>query len=1069
MSWRLGVDLGTNSLGWWAFEVEKEGDRWRVRRSLDGGVYIFSDGREPAKGGRVGDSRAVARRMARGARRNRSRRKARLRAFVRDLIQLGLLPASDAQRRTLFQSPKGASDPLQYNPYRLRSEALNRALSPHELGRAVLHLGLRRGFKSNRLEESDEDGGKLREKMKELNDRLSGGTLGQFLWQRYAAELQREKSKPGTQAAAIRFRGEDELYPERAMYAAEFDAIRAVQQPYHCLDDGDWVRLRDRYVLFQWPLKPVERGACSFFPAHPRHWKDTPIGHDFRLYQELNSLRWIDGDRGEHNLNAEQRAAVLDLLMTRKSEVKFKSLRAAKRSGGGLLFDGCHGFNLDDGKRKGLKPHRFAVALSANESLAPLWEARQSDQGDAGRLDGIFEALLTEPEESALLDCLTGDFDLSPQAARALASLRLSRATASVSRRFMEQIVPILRDQGLLYWDAVAEMRDADGQPLHHSHRPGSGDRDLLPYYGEVLPGMLGGDATADPQADPEQRFGRIGNPTVHVALNALRRVVNSLIVRFGSPPVEIHVELARELKQAREQRNEQTRRQAQQARDNERIRKMLRGNSIAIPSARDVKKVKLWEELGPNALARLCPFSGRPISFAQLMNGEAEIEHILPVRRTLDDSMSNLTVAFRHANRLKGNNSPHEAFGQNFFAAEGILWEGVRERAAHLPKSKAWRFGPDAMERFARDSDFIARQLTDTAYTSRSATRYLGCLKGVEQIVPNRGQLTALLRGKWRLNGILADDNRKSREDHRHHAVDAAVIALADRALLAAVSRDSGRGADERLHILVPELPERIEQAIRERVPEIVVAYKPDHGATGAMYKETAYGLVRAEAHDPDLPEHGLVTRRKITDLTRKEAEAVRDDRLRRALVSCLDRAAREGVAPAKALADFGKDKGIKRLRILVKDQTVEPVGSASYKGYKADSYVCCDVWRCPKGRAGNWRPGQYEWQGVFWTYAETANGVPKASQRKPHPAAKLVARLFKDDLVAYEEAEMTRIMRVAGFSTTNNKLDMKPHNLSDSERNYVSINVLGRQGLRKLRCDPDGRVQGLSPGRRA
>ena len=53
MFWRLGLDLGTNSLGWWAFRVAKERDRWRVVDSLDGGVRVFPDGREPSKGGRV--------------------------------------------------------------------------------------------------------------------------------------------------------------------------------------------------------------------------------------------------------------------------------------------------------------------------------------------------------------------------------------------------------------------------------------------------------------------------------------------------------------------------------------------------------------------------------------------------------------------------------------------------------------------------------------------------------------------------------------------------------------------------------------------------------------------------------------------------------------------------------------------------------------------------------------------------------------------------------------------------------------------------------------------------------
>lgn len=181
LSWRLGIDLGTNSLGWWAYKIEKRNSKWEITDSLAGGVYIFPDGREPSKGGRIGDSNAVQRRLARSMRRNRDRRKTRLRAYIRELEKLGLMPSSAEDRKQLFQTPKGANHDL-YNPYFLRAKAAQEVVEPHELGRALFHLGLRRGFKSNRIEtNADEDGGKLRGRMDELSDTLDGLTLGQFL------------------------------------------------------------------------------------------------------------------------------------------------------------------------------------------------------------------------------------------------------------------------------------------------------------------------------------------------------------------------------------------------------------------------------------------------------------------------------------------------------------------------------------------------------------------------------------------------------------------------------------------------------------------------------------------------------------------------------------------------------------------------------------------------------------------------------------------------------------------------------------------------------------------------
>ena len=1056
MRWRLGLDLGSNSIGWWAYRVERLGSGgdgpWRVVGSLDGGVRIFSDGREPSSSGKVGESLAVARRGARGMRRNRDRRKNRMAALVNDLITLKLLPHDKAERDRLFQNAsKLDGDPEQFNPYKLRAEAVGRTLTPHELGRVLFHLGLRRGFKSNRKEASDDDGGKLKERIAALHGQLGGLTLGQYLWRKYQSEP----------LAGLRFRGDDPIYSERSMYAEEFDAIRTRQEHHHDLEPRDWEHLKTNRVLFQWPLKPVQRGWCEFFAGEPRHWKDTPIGHDFRIYQEINQLRWIDRDLGEHNLDREQRHIALALLLSRKSLVTFASLRKEKRDDGTPLFPRGSRFNLESDKRKGLNPHRIAAQMLADDDLAFLWHQRCQDEG--GELDDIFDALHQADDDQSALAVLQDRFALAETVAGKLAALPLAAGAAAVSRQFMASIVPVLRDQGLLYHNAVQALTDGDGNPLHHSMRDDGNRWPTLPYYGEVMPqSMLGADPSADAKALPEKHFGKINNPTVHVALNQTRRVVNGLVARFGCAPVEIHVEMTRDLKLPKQKREEIEREQAKNQRENDRIKAE---HSMPNMSARDLKRVKLWEELGKGDLPRLCVFTGKTISAAQLFNGEAEIEHLLPFSRTLDDSMSNLTVAMRWANRLKGNDSPYEAFAEGQGAEHGIVWAEILQRVESLPRNKQWRFGANAFDRYLKDQDFIARQLTDTAYMARVATSYLRALDGVGQVVANPGRLTAMVRGKWHLNGILADDNKKSREDHRHHAVDAAVIGLIDRGLLNRVSRLTARGADDLVHLAVPDLDPELNEAIRARVPSIVVSYKPDHGLQGAMFKETAYGFVAEDRRDPDLPNHGLVTRKPLAQLSVRECAAIRDPDLRQAVADHL--AAATGIKHDKALADFAEAHSVKRVRILIADQTVQPVPSAPYKGYALGSYACCDIWQVPKGKAGRWQAGQFKWQGEFWSYGETGAGTPDKAAKKPHPAAKFMMRLFKNDMVAFTEYGQQRIMRVAGFSTTNNKLDLKPQELTESPQRHISINVLVLAGLRQIHMTPDGRMQN-GPGPR-
>ena len=64
MTWRLGIDLGTNSLGWAAIRLNGAGEPESI---IAAGSRIFSDGRDPKSGA----SLAVDRRAARAMRRRR--------------------------------------------------------------------------------------------------------------------------------------------------------------------------------------------------------------------------------------------------------------------------------------------------------------------------------------------------------------------------------------------------------------------------------------------------------------------------------------------------------------------------------------------------------------------------------------------------------------------------------------------------------------------------------------------------------------------------------------------------------------------------------------------------------------------------------------------------------------------------------------------------------------------------------------------------------------------------------------------------------------------------------------
>ncbi|PJB17304.1 MAG: type II CRISPR RNA-guided endonuclease Cas9, partial [Flavobacteriaceae bacterium CG_4_9_14_3_um_filter_33_16] len=267
---------------------------------------------------------------------------------------------------------------------------------------------------------------------------------------------------------------------------------------------------------------------------------------------------------------------------------------------------------------------------------------------------------------------------------------------------------------------------------------------------------------------EADKEIQAIRNPIVITALFELRKLVNELIEDHGKID-EIKVEMARDLKISKSQRNKIRKEQNRLERENDRIKARLLEEGQRIKHD-NILLYKLWEEC-----KHVCPYTGRTISLSQLFSGEVQIEHIHPWSRSLNDSFSNKTLCYADENRKKGNQTPFEFYGN-----DEANWSAIKERALKLfSDTKEY---PNAYQKFKRfvqqkfDDDFSSRQLNDTRYISKEAKNYLS--KICKNVMVSPGQATSNLRQKWGLNHILNDENAKTREDHRHHAIDALVMA---------------------------------------------------------------------------------------------------------------------------------------------------------------------------------------------------------------------------------------------------------------------------------------------------
>lgn len=827
MRYRLALDLGSTSLGWAMIRLNANSEPCAV---IKAGVRIFSDGRNPQDG----SSLAVTRREARAMRRRRDRLLKRKARMMSTLIAHGFFPKDAAERKALET----------LNPYTLRAKGLDAALTPAEFGRALFHINQRRGFKSNRkTDKKDNDGGALKTAINKLRQTLLDTgcrTVGEWLHKRDAVggtvRARYRQEKVVREDGKTRIDKSYDLYIDRAMIEAEFDALWAAQALHNpaLFNGAAHHELKDA-LLFQRKLKPVIPGRCTLLPDEVRAPLALPSTQRFRIYQELANLRILGDGLKEQTLSLAQRDKLAQAL-----ETGHKSFKTAIPKLLGL--GGSVQFNLADAKRLELKGNVTCAILSKKDLFGDAWWTF-----DDAQQDEIVLQLVKEENEAKLVRWLQDETGVDEARAEKLANVALPEGYGSLSAKALARILPELRREVMTYDKAVL----AAGFD-HHSNISASSTGEILPelpYYGEALQRHVGfGSGKLDDT--PEKRFGRIANPTVHIGLNQVRLVVNALIKRYGHPS-QVIVEVARDLKRSKDQRDDDSRRQAENQKRNQRHRKLIAGIlNISEERVRgaDLQKMVLWEELSFDPAERRCPYSGVQISAAMLLTDEVEIEHILPFSKTLDDSLNNKTVSMRHANRYKGNDTPWDAFGRK--QIQGFDYAAILQRAELMPRAKRSRFAEDGMERWLKDDKgFLARALNDTKYLSKVAREYLSLICPQDtRVIP--GQMTAMLRGKFGLNDVLGINGEKNRNDHRHHAVDACVIGVTDQGLLQRFAKASADAREKQLNRLVENMDmpwgtdkdRKYFNSVQLAVSRIWVSHKPDHGHEGAMFDATIY-----------------------------------------------------------------------------------------------------------------------------------------------------------------------------------------------------------------------------------
>lgn len=987
----LGIDIGPNSIGW-AF-LQTDGG---MPKSLPAtGVRVFEGGLADMELDGKGKSRNVQRREARLRRRQTERRVRRRGKLARLLQRAGLLPSGDVDTPEGRHSFFSNLDKTMAPPYSLRARALDEGLSPHELGRALYHLGQRRGFLSNRktAPKKDEDAGKVRAGIGELEKNIQEAgarTLGEHF-----AKLDPEVE---------RIRGR---YTSRKMYQEEFEKIWEAQKAHHPkLLTDDLKKEIKKAIFYQRPLKSQKSliGRCSLEKGKRRAPWALLSAQRFRYMQKLNDLLVVDTGTGEiRPLDSEERKTLIDALETGGDITFAKARRLLKLPKGSK-------FNLEEGGEKRMPGNRTAAALA--EVFKERWKGFSEHERQA-----LVEDLRSIVKEETLKKRGIRRWGLDDEDAEALSRINLEDSYCSFSTRAIEKLLPHL-ENGTLLQTAIKN--------LYPEKRAGSGEP-----MDELPPLSSGG-------------LGELRNPIVERSLTELRKVVNLLIGRYGKPGM-IRVELARELRPSAKEREARWKRMRANERERQRAaEKIAREVGIQNPKHWDIEKVRLAEECNWR-----CPYTGDQISMRALVGDhpQFDVEHIIPFDRSLDDSFFNKTLCRAEENRkVKQNRTPCEAYSSDPERWEEIL-QRVRAFTGNGRQEKLRRFQMTGEEVEEFLDGFTSRQLNDTRYAASLAKKYLGLLygdlddDGVDPSGKRRvqavrsGHVTAHLRNGLGLNAVLGGGPVKQRDDHRHHAVDAVVVALTTpRAVkdLSEAARNRGRR-----RILAPLQPpwEGFLEDVRKAVKHAVVSHRVSKRVRGALHEETFYTRPRRD----ETGKAYVHLRKPLVKLKKRDLEDIVDGAVRERIKEKLEELGGDfkKLSVPENLPLDARGKKIRMVRVKDYRETF-PVGRGPHARFvRSDSNHHMEI--VVDGKSGRW-----EGHVVSMHVAHQRRGRGEPVINRNHGAGKrFLFSLAGGEVIELDSAEGTSGLYVVRAVPQSKQIVFVP--INDARK----LKDIGREGL--------------------
>lgn len=732
----LGLDIGIKSIGWAVINDEK-------KRIENLGVRIFPAAERPKDGGAINENR----RIARGLRKRLKRKRVRMDKIKDLFVKYGLVSKEDLSTLYILKNED-------IDTWTLRAQGLDRKLEAKEWARVLTSIAKRRGYKSNRKIEDDNEkseNGKLTKAIKEnkLYMQAKGyRTVGEMFAkdERY---ISNKRNKGGDYNNCI----------DRTELCEEIKILFEKQREFENNFANE--NFESEFLeVFEWqkPFMTSELmqkmiGKCTLEKDEPRASKNSYTFERFMLLQKINNLSYIVGDNKIY-LSSIEKQKLIKLAYENKSGIKYTKIRKELKLPEEAIFTGLNYYQKpkrnEDGTYEKLPYDEIVkktedtifVKLVGYHEIYSALNGNEDILNNHDLLDKIAEVLTLNKTDVAISEELK-KLGLTDDTITNLIKINFTKF-GHLSYKAMKNILPYL-EEGKQYDEACKKAG--------YNYKAD----DESPKY--KLPVI--------PKDD-------IRNPVVYRAISQTRKVINAVIDRYGSP-YEIHIEVARDLTKNFNDRKKIEKAQNDNRTANDNLKKDIEEHFNIKAKPVDMLKEKLYREQGGKSA-----YSLNTIEYARLFeDGYVQIDHAIPFSRSFDDSYNNKVLVLSKENQEKRNQTPYEYIGgtDNWITFEAWVKSTYRNNMKKRENLLVKNFNED------KEKDWIARNLVDTKYIARYMTNFIkknlefnnwGEKENRIKVKTIVGAATTALRHYW---GISA----KNREENDlHHAEDAVIIACA-------------------------------------------------------------------------------------------------------------------------------------------------------------------------------------------------------------------------------------------------------------------------------------------------